>query len=53
MALIVSYADTLTIVCVQTSQLSVSQLHIDGEAVDNKSLDSPASEKAVAHWSLP
>lgn len=47
MALNVSYADTLTIVCVQTSQLSVSQLYIDAEAVDNKSLDSPVSEKTV------
>lgn len=47
MALNVSYADTLTIVCVQTSQLSVSQLYIDVEAADNKSLDSPVSEKTV------
>lgn len=47
MALNVSYADTLTIVGVQTSQLSVSQLYIDVGAADNKSLDSPVSEKTV------
>lgn len=45
MALNVCYAETLTMVCVQTSQLSVSQLYIDAQAVDNKSLDSPVSEK--------